>query len=503
MSRTKKIIGATSLAYLQQAATLVVGLWLTPFLLRSVGQHDLGLWLVVGQLLGYLALVDLGILAILPREIAYASAQPDVTSRIGGLLAQVRGIVRWQVLLLSVACALFLVFMPRDWIALRWPLAGVFAVFVCSYPLRIPSAVLQGLQDLPYLAKLQMVGWAGGTAVTVALVLWGFKLPALVSGWSVTLLLPAVAAYWRLRHFSVAASHDGTPVPGYFSRSVWVSAGQLGQVFLNGSDVLVIGKLLGAAAVVPYVCTAKLVTIFANYPQMLVHSAQPALTELRGSGAKARLVEVTQALAQGMLILSGALVITVITANQFFVTWWVGRTQYAGLVLTLALTTMMLVRHWNVAMNYTLFCFGYERQLSLVALADGVVTLAGTAFLVPRLGLAGAPVASVLGAVLIGLPLNVRAAAREIGIGIGGFLRPCASLVLTISAVVGLAVAGHFWFDAGRLVNAVAFAVVMLALYAAAVTPFILSGPLKPYAATGLSMLFSRRPQPEPSAAQA
>lgn len=502
MSRTKKIIGATSVAYLQQAATLVVGLWLTPFLLRSVGQHDLGLWLVVGQLLGYLALVDLGILAILPREIAYASAQPDVTSRIGGLLAQVRGIVRWQVALLSIACALFLVFMPSEWTALRWPLAGVFAVFVCSYPLRIPSAVLQGLQDLPYLAKLQVIGWVGGTAVTVALVRWGFKLPALVTGWSVALLLPAVAAHWRLRHsFSVAASHDGTPVPGYFSRSVWVSAGQLGQVFLNGSDVLVIGKLLGAAAVVPYVCTAKLVTIFANYPQMLVHSAQPALTELRGSGARARLVEVTQALAQGMLILSGALVMTVITANQFFVTWWIGGTQYGGLVLTLGLTTMMLVRHWNVAMNYTLFCFGYERQLSLVALADGVVTLAGTALLVPRFGLVGAPVASVLGAVIVGLPLNIKAAAREIGVGIGAFLRPCLSLVLTISAVVALAVAGHFWLDASRLVSAVAFAVVMLALYAAAVTPFILSGPLKPYVHTGLSMLFTRRPEHQATAA--
>ncbi len=502
MSRTRKIISATSIGYLQQAAALAIGLWLTPFLLRSVGQHDLGLWLVVGQLLGYLALVDLGILAILPREIAYASAQPDVTARIGGLLTQVRGIVRWQVALLSVACGLFLVFMPGEWIALRWPLAGVFAVFVASYPLRIPSAVLQGLQDLPYLAKLQAIGWAGGTAVTVALVLWGFKLPALVTGWSIMLLLPAVAAQGRLRHsFAIAAGTDGTPVPGYFGRSVWVSAGQLGQVFLNGSDILVIGKLLGAAAVVPYVCTAKLITIFANYPQMLVHSAQPALTELRGAGARERLVEVTQALAQGMLILSGALVVTVLTANQFFVTWWVGGTQYAGLVLTVGLTTMMLVRHWNVAMNYTLFCFGYERQISLVALADGIVTLAGTALLVPRLGLVGAPVASVLGAVLVGLPLNVRSAARELGVGIGGFLRPCASLVLTIAAVVGIAVAGHFWLDASRLVNAVAFAVVMLALYAAAVTPFILSGPLKPYAHTGLSMLFTRRQENQASAA--
>jgi len=502
MSRTKKILGATSVGYLQQASTLIIGLWLTPFLLRSVGQHDLGLWQVTGQLLGYLALVDLGILALLPREVAFLSAQPGVTERIGGLVAQVRGIVRWQVAMLAVVCLVFLAFMPAEWRSLRWPLAGVFAVFVCSYPLRIPAAVLQGLQDLPYLARAQIIGWASGTALTVLLVLAGLRLPALVAGWSVTLLLPAVMASWRLRRaFTVSDAPTGTRVPGYFEKSMWVSAGQLGQVFLYGSDVLVIGKLLGAAAVVPYVCTGKLVTIFANYPQMLVHSAQPALTELRGAGAKERLVEVTQALAQGMLVLSGALVVTVITANQFFVTWWVGNSQYGGLVLTLALTATMLVRHWNVAMNYTLFSFGYERQVSIVALADGLVTLSLTALLVPRIGLIGAPTASVLGALLVGLPLNVRAAAREVGVGLGSFLRPCASLVLAISAVVALTVAGHFWLDASRLVNAVAFAAVMLALYAAVVVPFILYGPLKPYALTGFSMLFPRRPEHQASAA--
>ena len=75
----------------------------------------------------------------------------------------------------------------------------MFAVFVAAYPLRIPSAVLQGLQELPYLARTQLVGWAFGTAVTVVLVLLGWHLAALVTGWSVTLMVPALAAAWRVR----------------------------------------------------------------------------------------------------------------------------------------------------------------------------------------------------------------------------------------------------------------------------------------------------------------
>ena len=79
MSRTRRILGGTTFGYLHQAAIVLVGLWLTPFLLRQVGQHEYGLWLVVGQLLGYLTLLDLGVLAILPREVAFASGRANAT----------------------------------------------------------------------------------------------------------------------------------------------------------------------------------------------------------------------------------------------------------------------------------------------------------------------------------------------------------------------------------------------------------------------------------------
>jgi O-antigen/teichoic acid export membrane protein len=502
MSRARRILGATWVGYVQQAATLVVGLWLTPFLLRNLGQHDLGLWLVVTQVLGYLALVDLGILAILPREVALASSRPESRPGITRLVAQVRTIVHWQVAALAVISIGLLLALPAQWVGLRWPLAGVLAVFVGAYPLRIPSAVLQGLQDLPYLAKTQMLGWAVGTATTILLVWQGWRLSGLIAGWSVTLLLPAVLAAWRLRRTFTPASDAGTgTVPGYFGRSVWVSAGQLGQVFLNGSDVLLIGNLLGAATVVPYSVTAKLVTIFTNYPQMLVHSAQPALTELRGAGAKDRLVDVTGALMRGMLILSGVLGIVVIATNRFFVSWWVGHGLYGGGALTAALAAMMLVRHWNVATNYTLFCFGYERQLSLIALGDGVVTLAAMALLVPRLGLLGAPIASMIGALAVGLPANVRASAREMGVSVWTFVRPCLTILSVIALVDAVGVAGHLWLDTTRPLVTVAFTTGMVALYAAAVAPFVLADPLRPYAQTALSMFIVRQPRREAAAA--
>ena len=51
---------------------------------------------------------------------------------------------------------------------------------------------------------------------------------------------------------------------------------QIAQVLLNGTDVMIIGALLGPAAVVPYACTGKLVSVLANQPQAILQSAAPA-----------------------------------------------------------------------------------------------------------------------------------------------------------------------------------------------------------------------------------
>src|SRR6202008_41233 len=101
-----------------------------------------------------LGLLDLGVLAILPREVAFASGQSSgADARIVSLIAQVRRIVRWQIPGLAVACGLLWWFLPAEWISLRGPLVLVFAAFLTLYPLRVVTAALQGVQDLSFLAK--------------------------------------------------------------------------------------------------------------------------------------------------------------------------------------------------------------------------------------------------------------------------------------------------------------------------------------------------------------
>ena len=83
VSRTSRFLGGLSFGYLHLVAVTIAGLWLTPFLLRHIGQHDLGLWLMITQVVNFLGLLDLGVITLLPRETAYvAGARPWASARI-------------------------------------------------------------------------------------------------------------------------------------------------------------------------------------------------------------------------------------------------------------------------------------------------------------------------------------------------------------------------------------------------------------------------------------
>ena len=425
---------------------------------------------------------------------AFASGQSDATGAdglISRLVAQVRRIVRWQVLGLAVICGAIWWFLPTAWSALRLPIAIVFIAFVASYPLRTLTAVLQGMQELSFLSKAQLAGWAISTAATVGLVVAGAGLYALVIGWVLSTSVPAIASWWKVRREwpAVLRQRGPQPVQQYFGRSLWVSVSQIAQVLLNGSDVLILGRMLGPLAVVPYACTGKLVTVFANHPQLLMHAAQPALSELRASESKERLANVATALTHAMLMMSGALIVVILPVNHFFVNWWVGPNQYGGWWLSFAFAAMMLLRHWNVATIYTLFCFGYERQISLTSLADGIVTFVGAALMIWKWGPIGAPIASILGVVLVSLPMNVRSVAHEMNLSTGAFMARIAPLAIRVVVIAAAGAIGSTWTSGHSLAGVLAVLVPTVLAYAVAITPLAWNGPVGPYLRMAVPLL--------------
>jgi O-antigen/teichoic acid export membrane protein len=501
-SRLRRFVGGLGLGYVNTLVTISVGLWLTPYLLRNLGSHDYGLWLLGAQLLVYLALMDVGIVQLVPRDVAVAAgrANGDYTE-LQAIIGRTARIVLWQTVPVAAAGALVIVLLPAEWTALRWPIAIVVSAFVATFPLRVFNAILQGLQDLAFLGGVQLVAWAAGTVVIVAGIAWDIGLYALALGWVTTQLVSVLVAWRRLVAVHAHVLPRRLPslafsaMTGQLTSGVWISVNQIAQVLLAGTDLVVVGKLLGPEAVVPYVCTGKLLTLAANQPQMFMQTALPALSELRTAASRDRLFDVARSMSQVMLLLSGAIVAVVLAVNGSFVSWWVGESQFAGVALTALLLLAMLVRHLNLTLVYTLFCFGYERRLAITSVSDGVVGLLIMLALVPFAGLYGAPTGLLISMCLVSLPANLRALAREEGGSTARFLQPLVPWLKRCVIVVGLVAV----FLSVTTVRSVWLSVLVGAavstMYVALMIPVIKTPPLGPMLVARLQPWLSRMPR--------
>lgn len=417
MSRTRRFVHGIRLGYLTQVLTTIVGIWLTPFLLGHLGQREYGLWLTITQMLGYLGLLDLGVVAMVPRETAFAVGRGggvDETREVAPILGRTLRIVMWQLPILALGAALLLHLLPSEWERARGVLLPILVVFVACWPLRVFNGALEGLQQFRFTGRLFLVTWVAQTATTVGLVASGMGMSSLAWGWGVSQVGAALAWFLYFRHRFPQHVPGTLPrltrpeLKEQLSRGLWTSLVQLTTALVYATDVVIIARVLGPEAAVPYVLTAKLVMVLQNQPQLFIHAAMPGLSELNAAGQGERVARAMSALSLGLLVISGGIATLVVVVNEGFVRWWVDAARFGGLSLTVVVAILMVVRHWSVTMNYCNFALGGDKKLAIVNLADAVVTVVGGVVFVHLFGIIGAPLASLVGAALVGIPFGAR-----------------------------------------------------------------------------------------------
>jgi O-antigen/teichoic acid export membrane protein len=476
MSRTKRLVDGILLSYCYQGLVMLVGLWLTPFLLHRLGQHNYGIWLVGLQSLTYLSLLDLGVIGLLPREVAFLSGRiqrGEDPQLVRTLLEENACVILWQSPLLIAALAISFFFFRTLDPAVHGVLVIIFFTYGAQVPFRIYYAALEGLQDFAFLGYLQMGAWLVGVAANVSLVFFGRGLYGLAIGWSLSQSMVTAGCIVRMyaRHRMLTPKRIKWLRWGHLFRylraGLWVSVTQITQMLIKGSDVLLLAGLEGPSAVVPYSCSIKLTSVLANQPQVILQAAQPGLTQLRATADPSHISQVIGSLSQAMLMLSGGVACAVIAINGGFVRHWVGANQYLGFVFTLLIAFSMLARHWNTSTIYTLFCFGKERYISIIGLIDGGCFVLLMYLLVRRWGVIGIPIASTASACLISLPCNIRVLSQVTSVSWWEQITPVRKWFVPFAFAASIAWAANFMIKPSTYPACAFTALGVLAIYSA------------------------------------
>jgi O-antigen/teichoic acid export membrane protein len=417
VSRRRKALLATAFTYGQWVVAVLTGLVITRFLLHRLGAELYGTWLATGALLAYASLADLGILGVMPWLVAEADGAQDqqrlrllashglAAALVGMAIYLVTAFVLWQVLPTMIHLA------PADREVLRGPIIAMVLITALGYPLRVGTAIRQGLQDYSFIGRLNIVQTVANFALVVGLglageplygVALGVTLPALVSNALLTIRAvanqPSLFSSWTL-NWQVLRTIL------YSGSGQWL--GSIGWQLAFASDAVVIGYL-GFLGLVPvFAVTSRLGLTLMQLSWVLPDSSMVGLAQLNAEGGRARVGEVVEGLLRFHLFTAGLIACGLLAGNSGFVSAWVGHSYFGGPVLNLVFAIDVVVLSTVHGLVVPVGALGKRLTIGFLTAANGLVHIALALMLGRWLGLPGVALATAASGLLTSIPVGL------------------------------------------------------------------------------------------------
>lgn len=427
MSRRRNALVAVGFTYAQSVLGILASFFVTRLLVRALGTDLYGTWLATGGLLGYAALADLGIFAVMPWLFAEADGEKNVArarSLIAhGLLAGAAASVAYVAIAFSLWQLLpRMAHLNADELArLRDPICIIVVATAIGYPLRLFSALRSGLQDFKFIGSWQLGGTVLNAALSYGLLRIGYGLYAVAIASVAPPILVSAASLVRtcrqnadfFRELPRPTLRGTRPILSSGAGS-WM--GTLGWQMAFATDAIVIAYLGYRQLVPTFMITSRLGLTLMQFAWSLPDSAMIGLANLSAEGNRGRTAQVVQTLVRLTLLPVGAIACATLAANAAFVRAWVGADLFGGVQLNALLALDVVVLSVVHAIVTPAAVLGSRLQVGAITLGNGLAHILLALALGRWFGLAGVAAATTLSALVTSIPVGARLLAARTGI---------------------------------------------------------------------------------------
>ena len=440
-----QIIKNVGSSWFALGVNILVGIFLSPFILHRLGDAAFGIWVLIFSLTGYYGIFDFGIRSSIIRYVSKYTATKD--------LDEVSGLINTALFTYTCVGALSLVItlvgclyvdrvfhiLPGFQTTARWLLMIVGGSVALSFPLGMFGGMLEGLQMFYILnwtnivSSLLRVGMIvyylhrGYGLLTVALITVGLPLLASLVRAAVAMRAMPVIFSWKyvdrgaFRHM---ANYSGITF-------MIIVAGRL----RFKTDAVVIGTFLSSAAITYFYAGSRLVDYAGEVVSSLAQIFVPMSSQSDAAGNMDRLRKIfvagNRACAFTILPMTMAFVIV----GKSVIEVWVGKRYVAQaypVLLTLIISyTLMLVQ---AASSRILFGMSRHGKFAVVTLIEGAANLFLSILLVRRFGILGDAFGTALplaGTYILFMPHHL---CSRLGIRVSTYLRQAYLLPLMLCA---------------------------------------------------------------------
>jgi O-antigen/teichoic acid export membrane protein len=426
--------------------TAIVAFFLAPFVVRSLGDSAYGAWVLLGSLVGYMGLLDMGVRGAVTRYIAKYHAENDhqQSSRLASSAFILFCIAGLLAIFLAALLAVFVVpafRIPADLVSEARIVVVIGGITIGTALINgVFEGIIVGRQRFDYASGLT-IGAEGLRALLVVLVLSageGLVALALIQ-LAIGVLRMGAARQIGRRLYPEAQIRFRNWAPQsirtIFSFSVYVMFLQASGTIIMYTDSLVISAFLPISLLTFFAIAVNLTTYARSIVRGISFTLMPMSSALEAQGMMQELRRIVLKSARLSTLMIFPIVITFMLRGSSFIGLWMGPkyAQLSGHVLWIL--TIGLATHGGFgSIASTMYGLNRHKGLIPIFLTEAVANLALSIWLVQTMGIIGVAWGTVLPRLvvaLVALPWYLR---RVLGIALPTFwieawIRPMVSMI--------------------------------------------------------------------------
>jgi len=462
MSQLKK---GAFLSYITIFLTNVVGLVLTPFIIRSLGDAEYGLYMLIGAFVGYISVLDFGLNNTIVRFVAKYRAEGDkqgeenflaITMYIYAFISLVIGII--GIVLYFNLDTIFAGSLTDIELAKA---KVMFIILIFNMVITLPggafTAICSGYEHFVFPRSINIVRYVVRSALVVGLLLWGgdaIGLVVLDTIMNITVI--AFNGYFVFKKLKVRFRLHFFEMPlvkEIFSYSVWIFIFALIGQFQWKAGQVILGVMTNTTLVAIYAVGILLGTYYGAFSTAISGVFLPRATKMTVANATGeQLTEMMLRIGRiSFLVLLPVLGGFILFGKQFILLW-VGKNYIdawlVALIIMIAYTIPLVQAFGNSILEAKgLFSFKAIIYFSCI----GIGTAIG-AYMVAGFGILGMIIGTSAGWILSIAIMNVYYN-KVIGLNISSFFRDLFLKIMPVFALVMVfgyfinQIPGENWFN--------------------------------------------------------
>lgn len=428
--------------------TNIVGIILTPFIIKSLGDAEYGLYILIGAFVGYISLFDFGLNNAVVRFVAKYRAERDTRGEENFLATTliIYSIISFLVIGIGGILYVNIQYIFGESLTNQEIVKAeiMFVILVFNLAIRLPGGIFEGIcsgyEQFVFPKSVNIIRYIVRSLTVVIILIYGGKaISIVVIDTVMNLLIIIVNAFFVFRKLKVKIKlhqFEIFLVKNIFSYSIWIFVGVLVGQFQWQGGQLVLGILSDTKVVAIFAVGIVLGTYYATFSSAMTGVFLPRATQMIVANASGE--ELTSLMIKigriSFLVLVYILIAFFLYGKQF-IYLWVGEIYNDSWLIAFIIMlgyTVPLIQAFGHSILQAKNKLAFKSLLYLFFIVVG--TILG-AFLVKRLGAVGMVFGSTLGWIIAQLIMNIYYR-KVIRLNVVRFFKEVLSRIFVVSLIV-------------------------------------------------------------------